>query len=145
VNALSRDPSLALDRSYVGDTATLRDARRDVEAWLIACGADENTRERAALIVSELASNALQASPGLTYQLHVSRLDDRIVAISIRNYSSGAGPPDRHSWRPIDALAFRGRGLSIVDSLSEDVTVERLAEEVIITARLHLAFGVVSE
>ncbi|MGZ4726032.1 MAG: hypothetical protein ACXV8L_17650, partial [Ilumatobacteraceae bacterium] len=66
------EPSATLDRDYEGEAATLRVARRDVLAWLTDVGADESTKERAVLIVSELATNALQASPGRMYRVRVA-------------------------------------------------------------------------
>ncbi len=105
--------------------------------------ADEATNERAALIVSELASNALQASPGLPYSVVVSPVDNDHVAISVRNRATDNLPPPREKWRPagnlsLKELSLRGRGLAIVDSLSEDLTIERLEEKLTVTALFRI-------
>ena len=70
------EPSAELSRAYDGDLRTLRQARPMSIEWLSAQGADEGTQERAALIVSELCSNAIQNSSGSAYTLKVVRVDD---------------------------------------------------------------------
>ena len=134
MNANPADTSATMNREYAGEAASLRTARRDVVDWLTECGADSQTIESASLITSELASNAIQAAPGRPYQLLVSAVEPNAASLSIRNCTSSGGPPPRADWRPVDELAMRGRGLSIVDSLSDEVTVETDGDEVIVTA-----------
>jgi anti-sigma regulatory factor (Ser/Thr protein kinase) len=134
-----------LQREYEGDLVTLRAARRAVVDWLAGLGADDDTRERAALIVSELSSNAIQASAGRSYSLQLARLDDGSATIAVRNHPTGSLPPARESWRREAAkqlrnLLPRGRGLAIVDSLSEDVTVEHYGDDVVVTARIRINY-----
>ena len=140
------DPSAVLRCDYEGDLVTLRAARRAVIEWLGGLGADNDTRERGALIVSELASNAIQAAPGRTYSLQLALEDHGSASISVRNHPTGTLPPARDSWRPQPAtqvhhLAPRGRGLAIVDSLSEDVTVEQHGHDVVVTARVRIDYS----
>jgi anti-sigma regulatory factor (Ser/Thr protein kinase) len=137
------DPSAVLRREYGPDLRTLHSARREVVDWLADLGADEGTQQRAALIVSELCSNAIQNSPGLPYNLEIARVDDDHAEISVRNRPADHLPPAREQWRPggdlsLKELSLRGRGLAIVDSLSEEVTIEHLGDELVVTARLHL-------
>ncbi|MGZ4673771.1 MAG: ATP-binding protein [Ilumatobacteraceae bacterium] len=133
------EPSATLDRDYEGEAATLRVARRDVLAWLTDVGADESTKERAALIVSELATNALQASPGRMYRVRVALDGDGCASISVRNHTTGGRPPARDRWQFADRSALRGRGLAIVTSLAEEVSVNDDADgEVVVTARIRL-------
>lgn len=132
------EPSATLDRNYEGEAATLRVARRDVLTWLTDLGADEATKERAALIVSELATNALQASPGRMYRVRVVLDGDDRASISVRNHTSGGRPPARERWQLADRSSLRGRGLAIVTSLAEEVTVNDDAGEVVVTARIRL-------
>ena len=132
------EPSAILDRDYEGEVTTVRSARRDVLAWLSARGADEDARQRAALIVSELATNALQASPGRTYRIRVVLIDENVAMISVRNHAAEFLPPHRERWQLPDRSALGGRGLAIVDSLSEGVTIDRDNGEVVVTARLRL-------
>ena len=146
MNAPSSDPPAVLQRDYEGDLVTLRAARAAVIDWLAGLGADDDTRERAALIVSELSSNAIQAAPGRTYSLQLARVDDGCATISVRNHPTGSLPPARESWRREPAtqlrnLLPRGRGLAIVDSLSEDVTVEHHGDDVVVTARVRIDYN----
>ena len=137
VQATVSEPTATLHRDYEGSAATLRSARRDVLAWLSDLDADEATKDRAALIVSELATNALQASPGRTYTVRVAR-DDEYVSISVRNHASDSRPPTRDRWHFADRSALRGRGLAIVTSLADEVTVDGDQSEVVVTARIRL-------
>lgn len=132
------EPFAILDRDYDGEAATLRSARQDVLAWLSARGAGDDARQRAALIVSELATNALEASPGRTYRIQVALVDDDMATISVRNPAANGLPPDRDHWKLAEPSALRGRGLAIVDSLSEEVTIDSDSGDVIVTARLRL-------
>ena len=133
MNATPPDLS-TMDREYAGEYHTLRRARRDVVDWLNEVGADRETTERASLIASELATNAIQVAPGVLYQLRARAMTRNTAAIAIRSRSAGAVPPPRASWRPVDELAIRGRGLSIVEALSDEVTVETDGDDVIVTA-----------
>jgi len=72
MNAHAMDSRVALDREYQGRTETLRQARTEVGGWLAAHDLGSDVRERAELVVSELASNAVQAAPGTPYRLCVS-------------------------------------------------------------------------
>ncbi len=139
MNQSSGEPSDLLRSDYEGDLRTLQGVRRDVVGWLTDHAADEATKERAALIISELASNAIQASPGWAYSVEVSRVDRDHVAISVRNRPIEHLPPPREKWRPagnlsLKELSLRGRGLAIVDSLSDDVTIAHLDDELTVTA-----------
>ncbi|HSB84734.1 MAG TPA: hypothetical protein VLD86_00420, partial [Ilumatobacteraceae bacterium] len=78
------------------------------------------------------------ASPGLQYHVHVVRVDDDHALISVRNITNGTVPTQPEQWRPVDRTALRGRGLSIVSSLAEGVTVEDHRGEVVVTARIRI-------
>jgi len=128
-----------LDREYQGRTETLRQARAEVAGCLAARHLPFGVRERAELIVSELASNAVQAAPGLPYRVRVAIDPDDSVVIALTSDSSdAAGLPPRELWGPASVLAETGRGLLIVDQLSDDVTVQRPGpNRVVVTATLH--------
>ena len=94
------------------------------------------------MIVSELTSNAIQASPGSAYNVEVVRVDDA-AAISVRNRPDGRFPPPREQWRPAEQMSLgelspRGRGLATVESLSDELTIEHDGDVVIVTARLRI-------
>ncbi len=129
-----------LDREYEGTTSTLRAARSDVVGWLKERRIDQDLQDRAALVLSELASNAVQASPGNAYSLRVSLSDDGSVVMAVTSSTGGDRPPPRDDWGPATILAARGRGLLIVGKLSEQVDVDQPAGGmVVVTATLRSA------
>jgi anti-sigma regulatory factor (Ser/Thr protein kinase) len=132
-------PHVVLDREYDGTTSTLRAARSDMVACLSDQDIDEDLRERAELVLSELASNAVQASPGNPYKLRLSLDADGTLVMALTSRAhNGGGPPPQGSWGPSAVLAPSGRGLMIVDELSDRVNVERPAEDtVVVTATLR--------
>jgi anti-sigma regulatory factor (Ser/Thr protein kinase) len=108
-------------RDYEGTAKSLRSTRNDVAVWLRGFGCDDDTVERAVLVASELASNAVQAAAGRSYRV-------AIVETS---------PPDRSRWLPTMPAAPRGRGLSIVAALSREVRVDVDDEYVRVTALMQ--------
>ena len=99
-------------------------------------------RRRAALVVSELTSNAIQAHRD-DYSLS-PRVDD-VLRRSRTQPPDRQPPPAREMWRPapdtpLRKLLPRGRGLAIVDSLSEEVTVEHHGDDVVVTARVRVDY-----
>lgn len=130
--------SAPLVRSYDGRTDSLRSVRADLLAWLNGGGADSDAQERAALVVSELAANAVQAAPGRRYQVRAA-WDGGHMVVTVHNATDGDRPPVRSTWGQVDALAPRGRGLAIVDALADRVDVaERGDGSIVITARLRV-------
>lgn len=129
-----------LDREYEGTTGTLRDARGDVVGCLRQHLADQDLQDRAELVVSELASNAVQASPGQPYGLRLRLDDDGSIVLSITSSSERDTLPPRETWGPATLLAARGRGLLIVGNLSDQVDVEQpAAGTIMVTATLRAA------
>lgn len=130
---------VVLDREYDGSTSTLRVARNDVVECLRDHVADEDVQERAQLVISELATNAIQASPGVAYGLRVSVADDGAVVMCVTSATERTAPPPRHQWGPVHPVAVRGRGLLIVDKLTDQVEVEQASGTIVVTATLRAA------
>jgi len=129
---------VVLDREYQGTTDTLRVARTEAGDRLADRHLGLDIRERAELVVSELASNAVQASPGTPYRLFVAIESDESVVIALTSNASQGGPPPRAEWGPSNVLAPTGRGLLIVDELSDAVNVQRPAGgQIVVTATLR--------
>lgn len=127
-----------LDRVYDGSSVTLRTARNDVTDWLDENGIDAELKDRAALVLSELATNALQASPGSEYNVHGSLSRDGEVVLSVVSRTRFEQPPPREHWGPPTLMSESGRGLMIVDDLSTDVAVELPSTGmVVVTATLR--------
>lgn len=131
-------PHVVLDREYDGTTSTLRAARTDMVACLNRENLNEDLLERAELVLSELASNAVQASPGNPYKLRLALAADGSLVMALTSHTRNGGPPPRRPWGPSFVLAPSGRGLMIVDALSDRVNVKRPAEDtVVVTATLR--------
>jgi anti-sigma regulatory factor (Ser/Thr protein kinase) len=133
------DGSDAFERAYEGTLQSLRSTRTDVSAWLRAIEADQEMVERAVLVASELASNAVQAAAGCPYRVTIQRAGESLIELAVSNQFVSTGPPDRDRWSPSIPTAPRGRGLSIVEALSRDVRVEVDDSVVRVTALLQTA------
>jgi anti-sigma regulatory factor (Ser/Thr protein kinase) len=132
------DPDVVvLDREYDGTTSTLRVARNDVVECLRGHVPDEDIQERAQLVVSELATNAIQASPGVAYGLRISLGPDGSLIMAVTSATESDAPPPRNQWGPAHPVAVRGRGLLIVDKLTDEVDVEQTSGTIVVTARLR--------
>lgn len=122
-----RHEPLVISASFAGATITIALARKLVDDFLQRRSAPKDLRERAALAVSELASNAVQASPGEDYQVTVEEITDAPeFVIGVTNSTSAEAIPPREDWGPQDVLAPRGRGLAIVESVSDSVQIENI-------------------
>ena len=135
---LPRRPEVVLEREYEGTTGTLRAARTDVTGCLHERGVDPDLRDRAELVLSELAANAVQASPGNPFGLRLSLGNDGAVVVTVTSYTSNGSPPPRERWGPMTLRAPSGRGLMIVDELSDQVVIEKPdPRTVVVTATLR--------
>ena len=123
---------------FAGSTATVGPARKLADAWLAGRGASADLCERVALVVSELASNAVQAAPGRPYELRVGPgREPGTVTVSVVNEAIRSDVPSRDERGPDHPLAPRGRGLFIVEALARSVAVARPADgQVAVTAHV---------
>lgn len=126
------------ERRYEGATLVVNGVRADVDRWLRGQSADDDTRSRAALVVSELVSNAIQASPGTPFELQARRIRSGAIAVTVTNNARDAAIPPPQEWGPDDVLAPGGRGLAIVDALCEDVHISQ-ADDGDVTVQAVLA------
>jgi anti-sigma regulatory factor (Ser/Thr protein kinase) len=120
-----------------GDAASISTARKFVVETSAQLGVSDDLSPRLALVVSELASNAVQASPGRSYDLAI-HVSEHWLKVEITNVAARASIPDREQWMPGEPLAVRGRGLGIVDHRSDEVEIEEAGGKVTVTATLHL-------
>jgi len=122
-------PAAALSpfqRTYAGTNGALADIRTDVARWFTDRGFSADATDRAVLAVSELSSNAIEAGPDHPLDVRLTALAGlrpRAV-ITVTNITLGDVPPPSERWASADPLAPRGRGLAIVDALSDQVRVD---------------------
>ena len=136
-----RSPPKVASAEFGGTSATIAQARELVSDFLVELGAPDELRERAALAVSELASNAVQAAPDETYMVSVKAPGEGLeIEISVINSASMSAMPSLEHVGPDDVLSPRGRGLSIVKAISDVVKVEFInAGRIAVSARLSAA------
>lgn len=124
-------------QSFVAETATINAARSFVTTTLAALAAGPRLLEKAELVASELAANAVQAANGGTYRVSVARDRSGAAIITVENATTGAPLPARGDWDARIALAPIGRGLGIVEQLAQEVNVDERSGEITIQARLE--------
>jgi anti-sigma regulatory factor (Ser/Thr protein kinase) len=122
---------------YPGVTSALAAVRADFELWLLHQGVVFEERQIAVLVLSELATNAVQASDGSDYQVAYQRIDGHSIEVSVANWVGRSTIPPRQHWGPDDPLARRGRGLEIVESLADSVATENADDMVRVTVCLR--------
>ncbi len=112
--------------SYPGDHRALAPIRADVGRWFSERGFSADGIERAVLLVSELCSNAVEAGPDHPVDVRlILAAGPRLQAtITVANTTLGDAPPPIDRWIAADPLAPRGRGLAIVNALSDQVQVD---------------------
>lgn len=138
-----RDGYVVLQREYEGVTSALRAARSDLMDCFGARGIDQDLRDRAQLVLSELATNAVEASPGSPFVVRLKIDAGTSLVVEVTSHTNAGAPPAREGWGPATALAARGRGLLIVERLSSEVDVDQpTAGTVVVTATLRLAAAV---
>ena len=123
--------------TYPPKSSSVAVARADVMLWLDSLGGvSDDGRERVALVVSELVTNAVEASPTDQDNVRVSLAwrNDEALRLTVTNLNSGPAIPDTSKWAPADPSAERGRGLGIVAALADRVAVATVDDEISITA-----------
>ena len=109
---------------------TLRSLRRSLRTWLRAAGADADETYDLTLAANEAAANAVEHAYG-PVEAHYevgARLTDGVVEIEIRDFGR---------WRP-SRDSDRGRGLPLMEGLTDDLTVERGEEGTVVRLRRRL-------
>jgi anti-sigma regulatory factor (Ser/Thr protein kinase) len=107
----------------------LRHVRRIAQTWMDAVGA---TWDALPLVTTELVSNALAASPpDRPVEVH---LEASGAELAVSVLDAGSGLKSRH-FSPPPATSVRGRGLAIVDSLADRLTIDRQDGCTRVTAR----------
>jgi anti-sigma regulatory factor (Ser/Thr protein kinase) len=115
----------ATERTFSAETSSIRDARRFVRAATAESmnGRGEHLGGDLELAVSELVTNAVEY--GLDEPVTVTvTVTAASIVVSVRSARTSSGIADPSTWAgPLPAMRT-GRGLAIVRSISDDVTVE---------------------
>lgn len=129
-----------LSVTYEGSTATINGARHDIGRWMTAQGCALADVEVAQLVVSELASNAIEASAPEPYHVTAS-WQGRRVRLAVSSAADAVLIPDPALWGPETVLAPRGRGLAIVQALVDDVAITDEKGRATVTVLISVASG----
>ncbi len=105
--------AMAATREVPAQLAAVRDARRFLATTLTEWGVDEDTRDTAALCLSEVVTNALVHTHGGCEIRLV--LDGGVLTASVRDSGTGVVPT---ALTP-DPLEVHGRGLQVVQALTD--------------------------
>jgi serine/threonine-protein kinase RsbW len=100
-----------------------RTARELVDDLMSACGATDDVRQDASLVVHELVINAVvHGRPDAHDQIEfAARVDGRQLLVTVFDWGTGG----RVAVRPPDPERANGRGLAIVAALSTSWSVDR--------------------
>lgn len=134
----------AFSSSYPASDVSIAQARREVTGWLRGQVEYDEVGEAVdelAVVVSELVTNAVRATehPGATVEVLV-RIDGGAVLLEVCN-PSATWVDAESRWDLDDPLRLGGRGLLIVRSLVDDVTVEVDPQSVTTTVRCRRQLG----
>jgi anti-sigma regulatory factor (Ser/Thr protein kinase) len=122
-----------VEHSWEAGTLRLTEARTVVSRWL---GAHRVSELESALhlVITELLSNARAASkPTDPITLRLD-FDDEAVDVEVENIGQEFDP----SFEMPDALALRGRGLSLVSAMADSVDVQYSRGRTRVGARFRL-------
>ena len=135
-----RSPELAdpldFDVAVTAEVEALPELRRSLAAWLAPRGLDEGDLGSLQVVMSELVANAIEASaPGELVEVRVRMLRSAL-SVEVRNRSHRDHPVAIPSMA--DPLAPRGRGLAIVGSLTDDLSLREIDGHTVATGTLRL-------
>ena len=119
---------------FPGETSSIWAARRACSSWVAEATGDTDVAGKAALVVSELVSNAVQAAPGSMFEVSAS-WSGAELSVAVRNEGSAAMLPAQ-PWDSPPQGAPRGRGLAIVRALASDVHVMDHGSALTVSVRL---------
>lgn len=123
-------------RSYPSAPPSARAAREFVVGELRRATANERAVADFELIVSELVTNSVQYGSGAEIVVGVDTVTDGWYTVSISSGVDGALPPlDPESWTVADVDQWSGRGLGIVRSLADDLSVAVTDGRLVIVCR----------
>lgn len=133
----------ALEVEFHAELEAVPRARHELIRWLNKRRVAQEITEEIALVVTELVTNAIEASPGPSARIEVEvHVEDQRVVLKVRDQGTGFPEPATTPSLP-DSSQPRGRGLPIVSALMDGFSVRRLhgLTEVEVTRRLPQDHG----
>ncbi|KUO20211.1 hypothetical protein AQJ91_15635 [Streptomyces dysideae] len=99
------------------DEENVAEARHGARIVLASWDVPEDAVETITLVISELATNAVRHArrPGRTFDVALTCNGEKVIEIEVSD-----GSPHHPATRPYDPDATSGRGLLLVEALSED-------------------------
>lgn len=106
------------------DTGAIGSARLAFETWLREACPDDELLEDMSVVISELASNAIEGADPLAPEAHVhALLEDDVLELTVSNRPP-AEVTDIRRWDLDDTLRGGGRGLMIVRAYTDSLAIE---------------------
>jgi anti-sigma regulatory factor (Ser/Thr protein kinase) len=126
---------------YRGSVECLHSVRADAGAWLADRGVVGSASFDCLLVLNELSTNAVQASPDELFLVNLTLAPQNgrnqvVFAVTNRLKSSTEPPPSTDDWVFPEQTALKGRGLAIVSQVSDTTAVELSDDTVTVTASL---------
>lgn len=115
-----------LERTFVAAPPSARAARGFVAEAMTAAGVPLVAVRDAVLVISELASNIIEHGDGGSFAVVVGPRDARRWSVGVECALSAAGRqlPDHRAWSVASNDRRSGRGLGIVRTLSDEISVD---------------------
>ena len=123
-------------------TAQIGPGRAAFEQWLRTVGVSGDTAAELAIVFSELAANAVTASPGGSV-VHIRAVcNNGEIVLEAENGSPHSTPRSSHAWDLADPLRPGGRGLLIVTAYMDNVEVAPAdeADGILVRCRRNISF-----
>lgn len=120
------------------DLAEVVEVRRRAIGEMEAVGHPTPGLQDLAVVLSELLTNAVESGTTMPIGLDLRAAAGRAQVV-VTNAVGEADVPPRREWSPDTLLAARGRGLSVVEAMSQDVFVEHGDGEVVVRALVPLS------
>ena len=102
-------------------------ARRQARTMLDAFGIPPDVAGDVELIIAELATNAVEQEPGAPVRLELTATGQAVM-VAVTNRTKGHHLPERPrdaaAFRGDDGLAERGWGLTIVEALGDELSID---------------------
>ncbi|MDZ7677712.1 MAG: ATP-binding protein [Acidimicrobiales bacterium] len=127
-----------LEVRLVASVDAVPTARHRVSRWLAQARTDRVMNDELALVVTELVTNAVEASPGPDATIEVHGHFDRGPTVVLQVSDHGRGFDLARSLEFPAVRAVRGRGLPIVDALTDDLVVERRGDTTVVEITRNL-------